>query len=96
MCQTAFHSWADRNGEHFDQCIQRLIRLPKVFDLLYRVKNRGVMATVVESADPDRAPSRHIPGQIHRNLPAQAWGGPIPRNASTSEMIGDRGFDLFQ
>jgi hypothetical protein len=93
---SAFHSWAERNGEQFDQRIHRLIRLQKTFDLLNRVKNSGVMATVVESANPGRTPSSHILGEIHRNLSAQARGSLIPRNPSISEMIGDRGFDLFQ
>src|SRR5437016_1466884 len=57
LCETAFRVWAELGCDHFDQGIQGLIRLTKSFDLLNRVKNGGVVATVVESSDPGRAPS---------------------------------------
>jgi hypothetical protein len=38
-------------GHGLDQRIQGLIRLPKAFDLPDRVKNGGMVATVVKSAD---------------------------------------------
>jgi hypothetical protein len=91
-----FNPGTELVGEHFDQCIQRFIRLPKSFDFLNRVKNRGVMATIVEPPDPGRAPSSHVLGQVHRNLSAQTGGSLIARDASISEMIGDGGFDLLQ
>jgi hypothetical protein len=96
FCETTFHLRTERHGEHFDQCIQGLIRVPKAVDLLNRVKNGGVVPTVVESSDPGRAPSPHVLGQVHGNLPTQTRGSLIPRDTSISEMIGNCGFGLFQ
>jgi hypothetical protein len=47
--ETAFHPRTEFGGDKLDQRIQGLIRLPKSFDLLNRVKNGSVVATVVES-----------------------------------------------
>ncbi|HXP08654.1 MAG TPA: hypothetical protein VN828_09170 [Acidobacteriaceae bacterium] len=94
--EAAFHPRTELGGDHFDQSVDGLIRLPKAFDLPNRVKNGRVVATVIKSADPGRAPSRHVLRQIHRNLPTQAGRSLLPRDASISEMIRDRGFDLLQ
>jgi hypothetical protein len=96
FCETAFRLRTKLGCNHFDQRVQGLIRLPKAFDLLNRVKNGGVMAPVIESADPGRAPSPYVLGQVHGNLSAQTGGSLIARDASISEMIGDGGFDLLQ
>jgi hypothetical protein len=93
--ETAFHVRAELGRNHFDQRIQGLIRLTKSFDLLNRVKNGGVVATVVESSDLGRAPSPHVLGQIHGNLSTQTSGSLIPRDTSIAKMIGDCGFDLL-
>jgi hypothetical protein len=59
------------------------------------MKNGGMVATVVESSDPGRAPSPHVLGQIHGNLSTQTSGSLIPRDTSIAKMIGDCGFDLL-
>lgn len=64
LCETAFRPKTEFGGDHFDQRIQGLIRLPKAFDLLNRVKNGGVVPTALESSDPGRAPSSHVLGKI--------------------------------
>jgi len=69
--------------------------MPKAFDLLNRVKNGGMVATIVESSDPGRTPSPHILGQIHGDLATQTSGSLIPRDTSIAKMIGDCGFDLL-
>jgi hypothetical protein len=94
LYETAFRARTEFCGDHFDQRIHGLICLPESFDLLNRVKNSRMAATVIESADPGRAPSHNVLGQVHGNLPTQTWGRLIPRDASISQMIGDRGFDL--
>jgi hypothetical protein len=96
LCETAFHLWAERNGEYFDQRVHRLIRLPEPFDLLNRVKNGSVVAAVIKSADLGRAPSHNVLGEVHRNLPTQTRGRLIPGDASISEMIGYRRLNLFE
>jgi hypothetical protein len=52
---TAFHPRTDLGGDHLDQRIQGLIRLPEAFDLLNGVENCCVAAAVVKSADLGRA-----------------------------------------
>src|SRR6201999_2085171 len=91
LCETPVRGRAEFGGDHFDQRIQGLIRLTKSVDLLNRVKNGGVVATVVESSDPGRAPSRHVLSQIHGNLSTQTSGSLIPRDTSIAKMIGDCG-----
>jgi hypothetical protein len=95
LCETALRRRTKLGGDHFDQRIQGLVRLPKSVDLPNRVKNGGVVATIVKSSDLGCAPSSHVPGQIHGNLPTQTSCCLIPRDASISEMIGDCGFNLL-
>ena len=78
-----------------DEAVQIWVALAELVDLLNRVKNGGVVATVVESSDPGRAPSPHILGKIHGNLSTQTSGSLIPRDSSIAKMIGDCGFDLL-
>jgi hypothetical protein len=96
LSEAVYRLRTEFGGDHFDQRVQGLVRLPKAFDLPNRVKNGGVMATIVKSADLGCAPSNHVLGQIHGNLPTQTSCGLIPRDASISEMIGDCCFDLLQ
>ena len=58
--ETAFRPKTELGGDHFDQRAQGLIRLPKAFDLLNRVKNGGVVPTVEESSDPGCALSHNV------------------------------------
>jgi hypothetical protein len=71
--EAAFRPKAEFGRDHFDQCIQGLIPLPKMFDFLDSVKNGGVVATVVESSDSGRAQSClasiTFPGQRQLFLP---------------------------
>jgi len=53
----SFNPGSEFDGEHFDQSIQGFIRMSKSVDFINRVKNGGVVATIVESSDPGRAPS---------------------------------------
>jgi hypothetical protein len=83
-CEAAFHPRTELGGDHFDQRIQGLIRLSESFDLLNRVKNSGMVTTVIESADPGRAPSHNVLGPVHGNLPTETRGRLIPRDPSIS------------
>ena len=52
-------------NKDLDQRVDRFIRSSKAFNFPNRVKNSGVMATVVEPADPRRAPPSNVLSQIH-------------------------------
>ena len=54
------------------------------------------MPTVVEPADPRRAPPSNVLRQIHRNLPTETGTALVPQHTTVSKMVGDCRFDLFQ
>ena len=58
--------------EDFDQRIYRFIARSEPFDFRDRVQNRRVVPAIVESSNLRKAPSPHMPGEIHRHLPAEA------------------------
>jgi hypothetical protein len=54
------------------------------------------MTTVVEPADPGRAPPSDVLRQVHRDLTAEAVVLLLAWDAPRAEMSRNRGFDLSQ
>ena len=89
------HCWTQGCGQYFDQSLDRVVCLSKVFDFPDSVEN-GRMVATVESANPGRAPASNVFPQVHGNLPTETRAGPVPFHAPVAEMIRHRCFDLFQ
>ena len=47
------------------------------------------MATVVEPADPRRAPPSNVLRQIHGNLPTETGTALVPQHTTASKVIGE-------
>jgi hypothetical protein len=60
-----------RCGYNVDWGIYGFVRLSKALHFRDRMQNGAVMATVVEPANPSRAPAAHMFCQIHGDLPAE-------------------------
>ena len=57
LTEATFHTWVQHGGQYFDQRVNGFISSSKAFDFSNRVKDGGMVATVVESANPRRAPA---------------------------------------
>ena len=55
-----------------------------------------MVPSVVEAPNPGCAPTGYIFREIHGNLAAEAWSGPVSCYATSSQVIRDCRVNLFQ
>jgi hypothetical protein len=82
--------------EDFDQGIYRFIAPSEPFNFRDRVKDSRVVPAIVESSNLRETPPPHVPGEIHRHLPAEARALHIAPNTTRPEMSRDNLLDSRQ
>ena len=96
LAEPTFHPGTEHCGQHLNQRVDRFIIFSKPFDLPNRVQHRRVVPTVIEPADPGRAPATDVLRQVHGNLTAETGTGLVPLHTTAPEMNRYLRFDLFQ